>query len=180
MEAMKPKVELSTTKKSLPSTVTPIHIRDAAELMKTDNRPVKDYQRMAPQDLARAGSLLVCFRSVVSIVSRNARTLNVCAVATTHGDASYLGDLLDKYGGQVTQPALRSQLAADRAQLDDAKEVVCRTFACIRRVAMLIALVAQALVQATDAQIAAPDDPRRKQVRRLSAMSCTLPTVTSH
>ena len=35
--------------KSLPTVVTPIHIRDAAEQMKTDNRPVKDYQRMAPQ-----------------------------------------------------------------------------------------------------------------------------------
>jgi galactokinase len=40
------------------------------------------------------------------------------------------------------QPALRSQLAADRAALDDAKAE---------------------LVAATDAQIAAPDDARRKQ-----------------
>jgi hypothetical protein len=56
--------------------------------MKTDNRPVKDYQRMAPQDLAKA-------------------------VGATHADATHLGNLLDKYGGQVAQ--VRASISRARA-----------------------------------------------------------------
>jgi hypothetical protein len=101
LDACKPKVELIATSRSLPTQVTPVHIKEAAEKMKADNRPVHNYAQMAPAELAQA-------------------------VAGVHGDATYLGDLVGKYANSVQQPALRSKLNNDKERLSDAKQELVR------------------------------------------------------
>jgi hypothetical protein len=124
-DAMKPKVQIGAgAARAVPATVTPLHIKEAAEQMKADNRPVKNYATLAPQQLADA-------------------------VGAVHDDASHLGKLLDKYGAQSSNPAVRSQAAGHADALNDAKAD---------------------LVRATDAYIQAPDDaPRRQAVERAAA-----------
>jgi hypothetical protein len=126
-DAMKPKVQIGAgAARAVPAVVTPVHIRDAAEQMKADNRPVKNYASLAPQQLADA-------------------------VGAVHDDASHLGKLLDKYGAQSANPAVRAQAAGHSDALNDAKAD---------------------LVRATDAYIQTPDDAPRRASTSWRTRSC--------